>query len=99
MKIYFTSTGHYCIKLKSKLSDQNVFKTSAVFLCSNIHNLSSSEKYKVVLKLHRQFSHPHSERLLSLLQDRKIYDEELKSYIVDLDDKCEICIDYKRTKP
>ena len=99
MKIYFTSTGHYCIKLKSKLSDQNVFKTNAVFLCSNIHNLSSSEKYKVVLKLHRKFSHPHSERLLSLLQDRKIYDEELKSYIVDLDDKCEICIDYKRTKP
>ena len=45
VKIYFTSAGHYCIKLKSKLSDENVFKTNAVFLCSNIHNLSSIEKY------------------------------------------------------
>ena len=45
VKIYFTSTGHYFIKLKSKLSDGNVFKTNAVFLCSNIHNLSSTEKY------------------------------------------------------
>ena len=45
VQIYFTSTGHYCIKLKSKLSDENVFKTNAVFLCSNIHNLSSTEKY------------------------------------------------------
>ena len=45
VKIYFTSTGHYCIELKSKLTDENVFKTSAVFLCSNIHNLPSTEKY------------------------------------------------------
>ena len=67
VKIYFTSTGHYCIKLKSKLSDENVYKTNTVFLCSNIQNLSSTEKYKVALKLHRQFSHPRSENLLSLL--------------------------------
>ena len=53
VKIYFTSTGHYCIKLKSKLSDQNVCKTNAVFLCNNIQNLSNTEKYKVALKPHR----------------------------------------------
>ena len=99
VKIFFTSTDHFCIKLKSKLSDENVFKTNAVFLCSNIRNLSSTEKYKVALKLHRQFSHPRSERLLSLLQDCEINDKELKSHIKDLDEKCEICIKYKRTKP
>ena len=32
IKIYFTLTGHYCIKLTSKLSDENVFKSSVVFL-------------------------------------------------------------------
>ena len=99
VKIFFTSTDHFCVKLKSKLSDENVFKTNAVFLCSNIHNLSSTKKYTVALKLHRQFSHPHSERLLSLLLDCEINDEELKSHIKDLDEKCEICIKYKRTKP
>ena len=69
VKIHFTSTGHYCIKLKSKLSDENVFKTNAVLLCSNVQNLSNTKKYIVALKLHCQLSHPHSERLLSLLQD------------------------------
>ena len=97
--IYFTSTGHYCIKLKSKLSDEKVFKTNAVFLCSNIHNLSTTEKYKVALKLHRQFSHSHSDRILRLLQDYEINDEELKSHVKDLDKRCEICIKYERTKP
>ena len=69
VKIHFPSTGHYCIKLKSKLSDENVFKTNAVLLCSNVQNLSNTKKYIVALKLHWQLSHPHSERLLSLLQD------------------------------
>ena len=98
VKIYFTSIGHYCVKLKSKLIDENVCKTNTVFLCSNIQSLSSTEKYKVALKLHRQFSHPHSEKLLSLLQDCEINDQELKSCMKDLDEKCEICIEYKRTK-
>ena len=50
--IYFTSTGYYCGKLKSKLSDENIFKSNVVFLCSNVENLSITEKYKVALKLH-----------------------------------------------
>ena len=48
--------------------------------------------------LHRQFCHPHSERLLSLLQGCEINDE-LKSRIKDLDEKCDICIKCKKTKP
>ena len=99
VKIYFTSTGHYCIKLKSKPSDKNSFKSNAVFLCNDIEKLSNTQKYKVALKLHRQFSHPHSERLLNLLQDCEINDQELKSHIKDLDESCEICVKYKKTKP
>ena len=98
VKIYFFSTRHYCIKLKSKLSDENVLKTNAVFVCSNVQNLSNTKKYKVALKLHRQFSHPHSEGQSSLLQVCEINDEELKSRIKDLDEKCEICIKHKRDK-
>ena len=51
VKIHFTSTGHYCIKLKSKLSDENVFMTNTVLLCSNVQNLSNTKKYIVALKL------------------------------------------------
>ena len=64
-----------------------------------MQNLSSQEKYKIALKLHRQFSHPHSDRLLSLLKDCNINDEEIKSHIISLDEKCDICIKYKKTKP
>ena len=63
VKIHFTSTGHYCIQLNSEISGENVFKSNVVFLFSNVQNLSNAEKYKVALKLHRQFSHSHSERL------------------------------------
>ena len=65
VKIYFTSTGRYCIKLKSKLSDENVFKVKCCISLqySNIKNLSNTENYKVAVKLHRQFFHLHNERL------------------------------------
>ena len=65
--ICFTSTGHYCIKLDNKLSDEKTFKSNIALFCTNMQNLSSQEKYKIALKLHRQFSHPHSDRLFSLL--------------------------------
>ena len=68
-----------------------MLKTNAVFLCRIVQNLSNTKKYKVALKLHRQFSHPHSEGQSSLLQVCEINDE-LKSHIKDLDEKCEICI-------
>ena len=47
VKIYFTSTGHYCIKLKCKFIDKNVYKSNVVFHCSNVQNLSNTEKYKL----------------------------------------------------
>ena len=61
----------------------------------------TQKNVKLLLKLHRQILifHLHSERLLlSLLQDYEINDKELKSHIKNLDEKCEICIKYKRTK-
>ena len=83
--MYFTSTGHFCIRLKSKLVDKNVFKSKAVSFCINRQNLSNTEKYKVALKFCRQFSHLYNEILLILLQDCEINDEELESHIKDLD--------------
>ena len=44
--------------------------------------------YKVALKLHSQFSHLHSERLLGLLQDCEKNNQQLESHMKDLDEKC-----------
>ena len=68
-------------------------------LMYKVYPIQKNIKLSCLKLLHRQFSHPHSERLLSLLQDCEINDEELKSYIKDLDEKCDICIKYKKTKP
>ena len=44
VKIYFTSTSNYCIELKSKLSDENVFKSNITFLCSNVQKFIQYRK-------------------------------------------------------
>lgn len=99
INIKFTSTGHYCIKLDNYFSEENYVKSNIVLFCKSITKSSSLEKQKIALKLHRQFSHPNSSRLINLLNDCEIVDEELISFIKELDTKCEICLKYKKSKP
>ena len=61
--------------------------------------MPKGEKYKVALKLHGQFSHPHSDKIKALLRDAEIIDDELEKHLVDLDNLCNICIKYKKVKP
>lgn len=35
VKIYFTSTGHFCIKLDNKFSNEDNFKSNILFVCNN----------------------------------------------------------------
>ena len=97
--IKFTSTGHYCIQLNNKFNDEKYFKSNVLFSCNDLSKLNSNEKYRIALKLHRQFSHPPSNRLLALLKDCNIDDNEIKNHIISLDNKCEICTKYKKAKP
>ena len=99
INIKFTSIGHYCIKLHNYFSEENYVKSNIVLFCKSITKSSSLEKQKIALKLHRQFSHPNSSRLINLLNDCEIVDEELISFIKELDTKCEICLKYKKSKP
>ena len=47
------------------------------------------------MKIHWQFSHPHSDRLLSLLNECNIDDKEIRKH-VDQNQKCKICIEYEK---
>ena len=60
---------------------------------SNIQNLSNTENYN-----YNSFF-IFTTKDLGLLQDCEIKDEEVKSHIKDLDEKCKVCIKYKKTKP
>ena len=92
MKISFTNTGHYCIDLtKDKVNDLDL-----AFICEEINSANDVDKTKIAQKLHRQFGHPDSKKLKSLLQDAKLDDETLLKAIDKLSEECESCLKYKR---
>ena len=65
-----------------------MYLSQMLYFFAVMYKINPIQKNTAALKLHRHFSHPQSERLLSLLQDCEINDEELKSHIKDLDEKC-----------
>ena len=51
------------------------------------------------MKLHLHFSHPNPQKLISLLKDANVDDNELIAMISDVSDNCEICFKYKNSRP
>ena len=97
--VTFTTNGHYCISIKNESSDKTQEKFSISLFCNNINESSKEEKEKIAHKLHGQFSHPTSDKLLQLIKDSGVDDNELKESIIKLDLSCHICNQYKRAKP
>ena len=95
VKLHCTDSGHYFVPL-SKPADTLMY--SEVLYLKNIVSKSLPQKLKVAEKLHRQFSHPTSEKLISLIEDSGVEDQELMNVIRELTSKCEICLRYKKSK-
>ncbi|ESO93006.1 hypothetical protein LOTGIDRAFT_162030 [Lottia gigantea] len=88
-----TDAGHYCIELQ-----QCDVPVKEIFINSEEKgNLTS--KYKIIEKLHKQFAHPSSDRLKSLLKDSGMYDIDYQKCIDELSQTCNICKLYKRSPP
>ena len=73
------------------------------FLCPNSKRIrillciEEKDKRKVALKLHQQFAHAPSKRIISLVyKDANVEDHELFKSIIDAEDNCQICKRYKR---
>ena len=54
---------------------------------------------KRALKLHRQFGHATSEKIINLLHKAQINDRNLEENLVKVTNNCEICLRYKRAPP
>ena len=50
------------------------------------------------MKLHRQFPYPTSSQLIDLLKNCGIEVKEFIPFVINLDNNCEICLQYKKTK-
>jgi hypothetical protein len=83
-----TTSGHYCVPIDRDMS------VCAVELDGK---LEPQERYKTLLKLHRQFAHPPTGRFKALLQDAGIWKEEFQTTVEGIYEKCEVCKLYKRT--
>ncbi|XP_057302644.1 uncharacterized protein LOC130636814 [Hydractinia symbiolongicarpus] len=85
-----TTSGHYCVPLK----EDEVCLSNSILI-----NESFKEKEKKVVKLHKQFGHPTAKRLASLLVDAKLYDEDCKRILDQIEQDCETWKKFKRTQP
>ena len=64
--------------------------------------MSSAKDQKLpemAVKLHKQFAHPHPERLISLLDKSNYKNKELNDLIREVSKNCETCLRYKRAPP
>ena len=87
-----TSSGHYCIPI-DKTEEVPVEDVCAV----RLQELTKEERYKILLKLHRQFAHPPKKRLIALLKDAKVWQEQYEEDMVQIEEKCELCKIYAKT--
>ena len=55
-----------------------------------------SDKRKVALKLHQQFANAPSKRIINLVKDANVEDQELFKSIINAEDNCQICKRYKK---
>ena len=98
-----TSSGHYAVPIsrteKLLANMDSTDDSEKVFLTkNNLSSKSSDEKKKIAKKLHCQFGHSSSEKLKKLLQSANIHDKELIEEINNIEEQCDICLQYKKPK-
>ena len=94
ISLNLTTSGHYCIPIDraEKIAVEEVFSV-------NFGEMESAEKYKTMLKLHRQFAHPPLKKLKSLLEDAGRWNDDCQDILEDIGKKCNLCKMYMKTPP
>ena len=54
---------------------------------------------KVAIKLHKQFGHPSSQRLIQMIRNSGVKDSKLENKICQISENCETCIKFKKAPP
>ena len=85
-----TSSGHYCIPIL-----QEEIPVNQVSLAE----LTDKERQKTLLKLHLQFGHASADKMIELLKDAKIWNNDYSPMMNTIVTKCEICQRFRKTPP
>ena len=97
-KLLFTTSGRYCIPFSYSTKNKVPNNEGQSEILTLFGSVSSSEdKEKMMLKLHRQFSHAPYNRIKNLLQDAGIDTKENIDVLKKVCDCCKVCQEYKKT--
>ena len=91
-----TSSGHYAVSISERACidrlDESDTETTLIAKTVNM-----ADKMKVARKLHSQFPHPSTDKLLKLINNAGLVDDkELKEAIIEIYQTCEICKVYRK---
>ena len=90
-----TSSGHYCIPI-SDFEEGNK-QIHQVLVMEGWGYMDQDHIENQAGKLHKQFGHPSSKRLIQLLKDGGINDKNYFDFVEKNSDECEICKKFRRT--
>ena len=103
INLKFTSSGHYTIPLNeyhksSELIIEEQKFTEILLTIDNIEKKSNEKKQQIAVKLHKQSGHPKSSKLIDLIKSSGITDKIFFDIVKELDQSCDICLQYKKPK-
>lgn len=103
VKLDFTSSGHYCVNIVDSENkcpnDDQILTTTEEEVLTCTDKMNTSEKMKVLEKLHKQFGHASADKLQRLLSSSGNKDTECNSLLQKVISECEVCQKYCKTKP
>ena len=91
-RVFKTDKGHLCIPLVKTIIIDDEGKTAyPVYFGEKLEGRSNNELKKIALKLHIQFGHCSSKRLIKLLENSKFKNKVLFNSIRTCEENCEVC--------
>ena len=85
-----TSSRHYAVPFGQRARMDKIQKRDLeVTLVAKTIDINN--KMKIAKKLHSQFSHPTPEKLIKLVNNAGVNDEDLRDAISEVSEKCESC--------
>ena len=98
--LVITESGHYCLPLSRPLDQPHSPQIQKVLFSSPVSQLEDKdERTKKITKLHKQFAHPHPDRLKALVRNAGTDDKCVLDTIDEVSANCDVCKRYKRSPP
>lgn len=93
-----TSSGHYAIPI-NPYSQNTPSNECEVEVNNVLLSTPCSDVFTTAKKLHHQFSHPSSRRLINLVKTSGVEDDQLFKAIEKISERCDTCKRYKKSRP